>query len=87
MIHSAHKRRQTDDAEGEDDEGGINVAVAAKRLRVEDKVDKALERERVKQKHRVSSPLGCMADELAIETHTNRRMHAHMHTHVLARKN
>ena len=55
VIYSAHKRRQTGDDEGDDDDGGINVASAAKRLRMEDKVDKALERERVKQKHRVSS--------------------------------
>ena len=55
VIHSAHKRRRTGDDDGDDDDGGINVATAAKRLRAEDRVDKALERERVKQKHRVSS--------------------------------
>jgi hypothetical protein len=53
MVVDAHKRRRVED-EDEEDEGGINIASAAKRLRKEDKeVDRLLERERVKLKHRV----------------------------------
>ncbi|KAK7108903.1 probable ATP-dependent RNA helicase DDX10 [Littorina saxatilis] len=53
VVVDALKRRMMGDvSEGEDSDGGINIGSAAKRLRLEDSVDKVLERQRIKQKHR-----------------------------------
>ncbi|XP_076445780.1 putative ATP-dependent RNA helicase DDX10 [Babylonia areolata] len=51
-IKDVYKRRHVDDDEEEEEEGGINVQAASKRLRLEDSIDKQIEKERVKQKHR-----------------------------------
>lgn len=56
-VIDIHKKRLTDDQERvEDEAGGINVEAAAKRMRMEDMVDKDLYRQKIKQKHRVSVP-------------------------------
>ena len=39
--------------EEKDYEGGINIAAAQKRMREEDKVDRRIERDRIKKMHRV----------------------------------
>ncbi|XP_025098534.1 probable ATP-dependent RNA helicase DDX10 [Pomacea canaliculata] len=52
-VIDIHKKRLTDDQERvEDEAGGINVEAAAKRMRMEDMVDKDLYRQKIKQKHR-----------------------------------
>ena len=42
-----------EDEEEEEEEGGIDIAAARQRMLEEDKIDKQIYRERIKQKHRV----------------------------------
>lgn len=43
-----------DEEEEEEEVGGIDIAAARERMLEEDKIDKQIYRERIKQKHRVS---------------------------------
>nr|KAG5710983.1 hypothetical protein BaRGS_013717 [Batillaria attramentaria] len=51
-VHDVHKRQRTMGESEEEDEGGINVEAAAKRMRLEDQHDKELHRQKIKQKHK-----------------------------------
>lgn len=46
------KKSAVEDEE-EDEEGGIDIAAAKQRMIEEDKIDKQIFRERIKEKHRV----------------------------------
>lgn len=41
------------DTERPDNQGGINIELAKKRMRAEDVIDKQIFRQKIKQKHRV----------------------------------
>lgn len=54
-VTDVMKKSTVDKEEEEEEEvGGIDIAAARERMLEEDKIDKQIYRERIKQKHRVS---------------------------------
>ncbi len=53
MIEDKLKKPQVEITDDDNYEGGIDIKVAQRRMREEDKIDKATFREKIKQRHRV----------------------------------